>query len=317
MKNLERFVCGMTWGFMGVRGSWIGEAPRDSMRKMAESSAADWTAIAFAAMQDTAHSTEIHYEQSPTVQDEEVLGAIRSARELGLKVCLKPIVNCADGTWRAHINFFDKDVPCEPKWSDWFASYQRFMLHYAKIAEQTGCEMLCIGCEMVQTDRREAEWRDLIAAVREVYSGIVTYNCDKYQEDNVTWWDAVDVISSSGYYPADDWERQLDRIEEVVRRADKPFLFLEAGCPSRGGSAAIPNDWTLQGAPDEDEQAAFYTAMLGSCERRPWVGGFMLWDWPAHLYERTEAGEDGGYCIYGKKAEAIVRRHYEQRRGIM
>ncbi|MNN23996.1 hypothetical protein D3C81_1374100 [compost metagenome] len=54
-----------------------------------------------------------------------------------MKVCLKPIVNCADGTWRAHINFFDKDVPCEPKWSEWFRSYTAFILHYAVIAQES------------------------------------------------------------------------------------------------------------------------------------------------------------------------------------
>ncbi len=316
MEQLDEFVCGMTWGFMGIRGTWQNEAARHSMQEMKEKTGADWIAIAFSAMQDTAHSTDIRFWQEPTVTDEEVRGAIAEARELGLKVCLKPIVNCTDGTWRAHINFFDKDVPCEPKWSDWFASYERFMLHYAAIAEETGCELLCIGCEMVQTDRREGEWRALIAKIRQVYSGTLTYNCDKYQEDNVTWWDAVDIVSSSGYYPADDWENQLDRIEQVVKAAGKPFLFLEAGCPSREGSASIPNDWTLQGAVSEEEQAAFYEAMLTACERRSWVGGFMLWDWPAKLYPKEEAAEDDGYCIYGKKAEQIVRRHYEKKRGM-
>lgn len=316
MGAWDDFVCGMTWGFMGVRGTWANEAARHSMREMKEKTGADWIAIAFAAMQDTAHSTEIRFREEPTVTDEEVRWAIAEARQLGLKVCLKPIVNCADGTWRAHINFFDKDVPCEPKWSDWFASYERFMLHYAVIAEETGCELLCIGCEMVQTDRREQEWRALIARIREVYSGAITYNCDKYQEDNVTWWDAVDVVSSSGYYPAGDWENQLYRIEQVVEAAGKPFLFLEAGCPSREGSASIPNDWTLQGAISEDEQGAFYAAMLTACKERSWVKGFMLWDWPANLYAREEAGRDDGYCVYGKKAEATVRRYYEEKRGI-
>lgn len=45
----------------------------------------------------------------------------------------------------------------------------------------------------------------------------MSYNTDKYQEEHVTWWDAVDVISSSGYYPIHDWENQLDRIERVVK----------------------------------------------------------------------------------------------------
>lgn len=40
---------------------------------------------------------------------------IRFAQSLGLKVALKPTVNCDNGVWRARISFFDHDVPCEPK----------------------------------------------------------------------------------------------------------------------------------------------------------------------------------------------------------
>ena len=100
------------------------------------------------------------------------------------------------------------------------------------------------GREMVQADKRDAEWRALITDVRSVYGGLVTYNCDKYQEERVGWWDAVDIISSSGYYPIDQWEERLDRIEGTVHRWNKPFFFMEAGCPSREGSAARPNDWS-------------------------------------------------------------------------
>lgn len=310
MQSLEHYIAGMTWGFMGVRGTWGNEAAAHSMEMMAKVTRSNWTAIAFAALQATAFSTDIPFWEAPTVTDEEVRWAIRKAHSLGLKVCLKPIVNCADGTWRAHINFFDRDVPCEPKWSDWFASYRAYLLHFAQIAEETGCEMFCIGCEMVQTDRREAEWRALIADIRQVYHGLLTYNCDKYQEDNVMWWDALDVISSSGYYPIGDWDRQLDRIESVVRRYGKPFLFMEAGCPSRTGSANVPNDWTLQGAVNEAEQAEYYRTMLEKCGARDWVRGLMLWDWPARLYDRSQAATNDGYCIYGKEAETVVAEAY-------
>ncbi|CAM4479464.1 1,4-beta-xylanase [Paenibacillus macerans] len=310
MNSLAPYVAGMTWGFMGVRGTWGNESAARSMETKVKSTGVNWTAIAFSALQATAFSTEIPYWKEPTVTDEEVRWAIGKAKSLGLKVCLKPIVNCADGTWRAHINFFDKDVPCEPKWADWFASYRKFIVHFAQIAEESGCEMFCIGCEMVQTNRREREWRELIGEVRKVYGGPITYNCDKYQEDNVVWWDAVDIISSSGYYPVGDWERQLNRIENVVRRLGKPFLFMEAGCPSRTGSANIPNDWTLQGAVNEAEQADYYRMMLQKCGERDWVRGFMLWDWPAQLYGREQAAADDGYCIYGKRAEAVVAEAY-------
>lgn len=141
--------------------------------------------------------------------DEELRSMIAYAVDLGLRVILKPMVNCRDGSWRAWINFFDNEVPCEPKWSRWFDSYMDYMLHYARLAEECGCEMLIIGCELVMAERREAEWRELISKLRTVYFGLLTYNTDKYQEDRVPWWDALDVISSSGYYPMDGGRKIL------------------------------------------------------------------------------------------------------------
>ena len=49
------------------------------------------------------------------------------------------------------------------------------MIYYAELAEETGCEMLCIGCEMSGTERKETHWRALIAKIREVYHGKLVY----------------------------------------------------------------------------------------------------------------------------------------------
>lgn len=314
MTTWNETVNGMTWGWTGVRGTWGGAEAEDSMRKMA-AVGVNWVTIALGANQDTPQSTVIRYGEEPTVTDDEVRWAIREAKSLGLNVCMKPVVNCANGTWRAHISFFQQDVPGEPSWGDWFASYTEFIVHYARIAEEEGCEMLCVGCEMVQADGREREWRKLIADVRSVYSGLVTYNCDKYQEDRVTWWDAVDIISSSGYYPIGEWEAHLDRIEAVLNRWNKPFFFMEGGCPSREGSAQRPNDWSLPGGPSEEEQANYYRVMFEACSKREWMLGYMLWDWPARLYSAEEASANDDYCMYGKQAESIVRDYYVSRTG--
>lgn len=309
----ESPVCGMTWGFTGVRDTWLGETAVESMRAMA-ALGVNWVTIAYAAEQATAQSVTIPFSEAPTVTDEEVRGAVRRAKDLGLKVCLKPMVNVADGTWRAYIGFFDWEVPGEPSWSQWFASYRDYITHHARLAQELGVDLFCVGCEMVRADSQEEHWRSLIADVREIYQGLVTYNCDKYQEDHISWWDAVDVISSSGYYPSGEWQDQLDRIEVVVRREGKPFCFLEAGCPSREGSPALPNDWTLAGAPSEQAQADYLEEMLTAGESRAWVGGFMLWDWPAELYDASSAAVDDGYCVHGKVGAEVVRRHYEAAR---
>lgn len=145
-------------------------------------------------------------------------------QEKGIRVGLKPTVNCKDGTWRAYISFFEHDVPCEPKWENWFASYVEFQTHYARIAEEEQCDIFIAGCEMVMTEHREKQWREVIASICREYHGLVSYNTDKYQEDQVSWWDCVDMISSSGYYPIDQWEQELDRIEKTVLKYQKPFF---------------------------------------------------------------------------------------------
>ncbi|MFI8631025.1 glycoside hydrolase family 113 [Microbacterium sp. NPDC077663] len=309
MTVLDEPVCGMTWGWTGVRGTWTTAQAEASMDAMADHGVT-WTALAYSAVQATAFSTEIPFREEPTVTEAEIVAAIRAAHRRGLKVCLKPVVNVADGTWRAFIGFFDWDVPGEPSWTEWFASYRTFILDAARIAEAEGCAMLCIGCEMVRADGQEAHWRALIAAVRQVYSGVLTYNCDKYQEDHITWWDAVDVISSSGYYPIDRWQENLDRIEAVVAAAGKPFVFLEAGCPSRENSPLRPNDWQLQGAPSGQAQLEYYRAMFEACAEREWMRGYVLWDWPAHLYGPEAAERNDDYCPYGKPAGEFLRTRY-------
>ncbi len=303
------YIKGMTWGWVGKKGTWKTKQGKESMSEMKKLDVT-WTAIAFQGVQEHAHSTHIKYNSGTLISDEEVEWAIQNAHDLGLKVCLKPVVNCEDGTWRAFINFFDVDVPREPNWSEWFASYEAFILHYAEMAERTGCEMFCVGCEMVMTDRREKEWRALIKKVRDVYHGIVTYNCDKYQEENVTWWDAVDVVSSSGYYPTKEWPERATALKTFVESVNKPFFFMETGCPSRKGSGRAPNDWSLQGEPDGEEQVAFYQAMFDALGDQEWFYGFMLWDWPAELYSLNEADKNDDYCVYGKPAARVVQSFY-------
>ena len=224
-------------------------------------------------------------------------------------------MNCKDGTGRAFISFFEHDVPCEPKWKNWFASYKEFQTHYARIAEEEQCDIFIAGCEMVMTEHREKQWREVIASIRKEYHGLVSYNTDKYQEDHVSWWDCVDVISSSGYYPIDQWEQELDRIEKTVLKYRKPFFFAEAGCMSRKGSGMIPNNWELQGELRLEEQCEWYRAMFEACKKRPWLRGFALWEWAPKLPSASEAWKDDSYEICEKPVQVIIKRFYEHEAG--
>ena len=305
-----RYICGMTFAPFVKEGSFSRERAKNSLLLMKERTNANFVILVPNGLQDTPQSEEICYTSEANVNDDELKEMIAYAQELGMLVALKPTVNCKNGTWRAHVNFFDEDVPCEPKWHNWFASYSEFQSHYARISQEMGCAMHIAGCEMVQSERREKEWRRIITDIRRDYRGLVSYNTDKYQEHNVKWWDAVDVISSSGYYPITDWNVQLDRIEKVVKQFDKPFFFAEAGCMSVEGSKNVPNDWTVRGEIDLEGQAKWFETMYETCIKRDWVWGWALWSWTDKLYALSLVEQKGDYEIYGKPAEEVVKKYY-------
>ena len=286
---------------------------KDSLDYLAEHTGADGIILVPVGYQDHSHAEAICYTSEDTSSDEELIEMIRYAKAKGLKVFLKPTVNGRNGEWRAFISFFDQDVVCEPKWSNWFAAYTEFQVHYAKIAQQEGCEMFIAGCEMVMSQHRSEEWRQVIAAIRECYDGPVSYNTDKYQEDRMDWWDCVDVISSSGYYPTGTWEQELDRIEAVVKKYQKPFFFAEAGCMSRTGSAKVPNDWGLPGVLRLEEQVEWYKEMFEACGKREWVNGFGLWEWAAKMPDLEMACQDTTYELMRKPVETVVHRYYSSK----
>lgn len=297
------FIKGINFATFAPRGALSSPGADESLGELLRELRPNAVILTPAGVQATAHSEEIDFTSPHTMDDAELTAVIRRLHAEGIRVILKPTVNCLDGTWRAYISFFDSDVPCEPKWSAWFAAYTAFQMHYAQLAEREGCWMFIPGCEMVMSEHREAEWRALIARLRTAYSGLIAYNCDKYQEDHVAWWDCVDVIASSGYYPIGDWEAQLDRIERVVQRFGKPFFFAELGCMATQGASLRPNDWSPSGAYAPQEQADWYRAMLESTLRRSWVRGFGFWDWSA----APRIPGDRGYSLRGTQALSVLR----------
>ncbi|MBR1741193.1 MAG: 1,4-beta-xylanase [Lachnospiraceae bacterium] len=307
------FIKGFTFAPFIKRGYLMKKETLASFDSLIARTGTEFVILVPNGLQDTPQTETIDYTSDATMGDEELEEFIDYAYSKNIEVALKPTVNCKNGTWRAHISFFEEDVPCEPKWCNWFRSYSEFQCHFAGIAERKKCKMFIAGCEMVQSEHREAEWRKVISDIRNVYTGPVSYNTDKYQEHNVTWWDAVDIISSSGYYPMNDWENQLDRIEKVVKKYKKPFFFAECGCMSVLNSNLCPNDWSLRGEIDLKGQAEWFRTMFEACEKRDFVDGFSIWDWRGRLYPLSDAATNKDYAIYGKPAEAVVKEFYDEK----
>ncbi len=326
-------IKGYTYGFDSRKGMFKDPRSLESMTRMTQMGT-NWVALAFTVLQDKFSSTKFGFDFRFNSPDREIELAIDNLHNLGNKVCLKPMVNCADGVWRAHISFPDKEFPIipgkpQPKsyWDEWFSCYSAFMLHYAEIAEYKGCEMLCIGCEMLGTEQRVVEWRKLIADIRAIYSGKLVYNTNHGCEDGIEWFDALDYIGTSAYYRiprADDstvddmvklWDKPKEKIKAVCEKFGKKIIFMEIGCRSARGCADMPWDFTHPDLPhDEDEQAMFFESALKAMSNEPYFAGFFWWDWNTFLLPDDKIATDRGFGIYGKKTERLLTDFYKAER---
>ncbi len=321
--NERIFIKGFSYGYDGRRGMYRTPEAALSRERLA-ALGGDWAALAFTVVQDSFSSTRIRPDYRFTVTDKDIAAAVKHLHTLGLKVCLKPMVNCADGVWRARISFPEPEWGDQDYWGEWFSSYAAFLCHYAEIAADTGCEMFCVGCEMVGTERKEDHWRRTIEAVRAVYPGPLVYNTNHGNEESVTWWDAVDYIGTSAYYRVangpgasaesmrEAWDRHKTALAALANRLDKQIIFMEIGCRSAAGCAMMPYDFSHREFPyDEDEQANFYESCFQSLWDEPWFAGFFWWDWGTCLPKRFP---NTGFSIVGKKAEETVKSWYGRNR---
>jgi hypothetical protein len=84
-------------------------------------------------------------------------------------------------------------------WDSWFSEYQKYTLQYAAMAQKLGMDYINLGHDMGYANGQShfsggaadslARWQKLVAAIRAVYSGRVTYfggtsAVDNYYEDN-------------------------------------------------------------------------------------------------------------------------------------
>lgn len=316
-------IKGYTWGFNSGEGKWMTPEAEYSMERLAENGL-NWICFPVNCYQETFYSLTVFAMFGRTQTDEEVRFAVRKAKSLGLKVCLKPMVDCLDRSWRARINFPTEN---DSYWTKWFASYTRFMLHYAAIAEQEGCDMLCTGCEMVGMDTQSAHCKKLISDVRKVFRGLIMHNINHGDELRFSWLSEVDVIGISGYYPVtepDDssaacmrrkWPEHRERLRACAERYGKPVMFAEIGVRNEHGCTMYP--WDFRNRPempaDEQEQADFYETAMEAMWDEPYFEGFFWWDWKSVIGPEELAHENRDFTVYGKLAEQVLRKWYKGR----
>src|SRR5688572_6965651 len=272
----------------------------------------EWVTLTSAWYQETPRSATMGPEKWRTTAPESIEEAMRAARELDLKVTLKPHLNSLDGTYRGEIAPHDVDR--------WFRSYSRMVRRYARLAERAGAAQFVVGTELEGVSRHEGQWRRLIADVRRRFSGRLTYAANYDEVFRVKFWDALDFIGVDAYFPlpargepeigelVGAWRRPLAQLERLHRRWHKKVLLTEIGYPS--AKSALRTPYEAKGAQDLDLQRDAVEAALTAIAKRPWIAGAAWWEWwsrPSKLHD-----DDNEFPVNGKPAADVIEEWYEQ-----
>ena len=214
----------------------------------------------------------------------------------------------------------------ERDWRRWFDDYERFILHYAGLAAAEEVELFCVGVELAGTSlQREADWRRLVARVRQRYPGPLVYAANWWEEyDRIRFWDALDYIGVNAFFPLS--QAPDPSLEELRRSArsvateiallhqltGKPVIFTEIGYKSVRGTSARPWEWhrRLEPTIDMEVQSRCYQAVLETFWNEPWFYGMYWWKW----YSDLERGgsRHSGFTPRRKPAEKLLADWYRR-----
>jgi Glycoside Hydrolase Family 113 len=238
--------------------------------------------------------------------DEGLRELTRLAHAVGMKVMLKP------GIWiRGHFGG-DIEFPNPTDREKWFNNYGEFIGRYAKLAAEIHIDLFCVGGEFVRMSRYDPEWRKIIADVREVYSGPVTYAANFGDEfESIRFWDALDVIGLQEYYPLPDdlsTAALVKKVEAVQKRFHKPVIFTEVGFPSVPGANRHPWQDGKSGDADPQLQARCYRAIFQAFYNKPWFEGMYWWKVGSNGFGGPG---DTSLTPWGKPAMQVVKKWYE------
>jgi hypothetical protein len=296
--------------------SYDGTGPRLSLDRVKQTGAT-WITLLVTGYQETVHTTAIDLSGPATPPDASLKRIIEYAHGIGLKVMLKPHVDLSNDP--AHYRGEIGPGFSAADWAAWFASYHAFILHYAQFAAWNGCDLFCVGCELGTTAGHADEWRSIIAGIRKIYPGPLTYadNLVETDPEAVSWWDAVDFVGQDCYPTLttaasptvadllEGWTSFRAKLEALAKKWNKPLLVTEIGCRSVVGGAQNPWDWQRQGAVDLAVQRDFYEAAFRALEGRDWVRGIYWWQWSP---DPNDGGPlDTGYTPWGKPAGDVLR----------
>ncbi len=235
-----------------------------------------------------------------------------------IAVMLKPQIWIGHGTYTGTIL-----MESEEDWLKFEESYRKYIVAFTNLAVEENVEMICIGTELKHfVELRPNYWRGLIAELRTIYSGKLTYaaNWDEYED--VVFWDALDFIGVDAYFPiatkekrclpklVEGWKPHKKQMDALSAKFSKSILFTEYGYSSVSSCAIQPWDYSDTGKMDEKAQQLALKALYDVFWKDENYAGGFLWKWYPH-HESAGGSRDKSFAVQNKKAEKTIIEYYK------
>jgi hypothetical protein len=235
----------------------------------------------------TAKDVKIFSHSRYTVPMRTIERTVKDARALGMEIFLFPILRVedqSDGGWRGTLQPGNLD--------EFFENYLEFIMRFAELAKELKAPLLSIGSELSSMEIHEDKWRRIIAKVREVYGGELTYSANWDHYEQVGFFDALDYAGLTGYFELAQ-EGQDPSVEELVHawrnvyysvmrwrhRVNKPLILTEVGYLSQKNTAAWPWKEGADEPLDLEIQRKCYEAFRRIWNNEPLLAGAYFWNW--------------------------------------
>jgi hypothetical protein len=228
-------------------------------------------------------------------KSEGIRTSIQKAHEYKMKVMLKPHL------WVNH-NFYtgDLDFSTEKEWKHWEADYEKYILDFAKVAEEEKIELFCFGTELENPIAKRPEyWIQLIQKIKKIYSGKLTYAANWDDFETIPFWKELDYIGIDAYFPLSaeetpsivvlnkSWKKHIVKMEIVQQKWNKKILFTEFGY--RNSNQAAEEPWTeTETKINNLAQANGYEALFQTFSKQKWYAGGFAWKWYADDYYKKK-----------------------------
>lgn len=248
---------------------------------------------------------------------EGIITSAKMAHSHNMIVMLKPHL------WVNH-NFYTGNLTfdTEEKWQRWESGYEEYILNFAELAEQQKIEVFCFATELGNSvAKRPAYWNQLIAKIKKVYKGKLTYAANWDDYDKVPFWGELDYIGVDAYFPLSNeknpslksvkngWSKHLDKMRVIQKKEDKKIMFTEYGY--RNSDYAVEAPWTEhKNELNNEAQAIAYEALYQTMTKENWFLGGFAWKWYADDYHRKPTNKVD-YTPQEKPALAIIKKWYK------